>query len=77
MTISELTIEPFKPGEPGTHVQAALSIIQDADVAVEVGPFGTTIEGSRETVLEVVHQVLRRAFEAGATRVTLQVVEND
>jgi uncharacterized protein YqgV (UPF0045/DUF77 family) len=38
-----------------------------------VGPFGNTAEGGSDAVITAVDAVLRRALEAGATRVSLQV----
>jgi uncharacterized protein YqgV (UPF0045/DUF77 family) len=72
---AEFTVEPFVEGQPGPHVQAAISAAQASGAAVEVGPFGTSVEGDEETVLGAVDALLRAAVSAGANRVTLQVSE--
>jgi uncharacterized protein YqgV (UPF0045/DUF77 family) len=69
----EFTIEPFVPGEPGPHVQAAVEAAERSGLAVDFGPFGTTVAGSDEAVLAAVDRILRAAVAAGATRISLQV----
>lgn len=70
----EFTIEPFVAGEPGPHVRAAIEAAEQAGVAVDVGPFGTTVSGDDDAVLGAVDRLLRAATAAGATRISLQVV---
>jgi uncharacterized protein YqgV (UPF0045/DUF77 family) len=69
----EFTVEPFEPGAPGPHVRAAEEAARTATGALSIGPFGTSVSGSDDAVLEAVAGVVRAAVEAGATRVTLQV----
>lgn len=76
--IAEFTIEPFEPAAPGPHVQAAIDLAKsraaaDTTVKVEVGPFGTAIEGPVAVVLEIVAAVNEAAVLGGATRVSLQL----
>ena len=76
--IAEFTIEPFEAAAPGPHVQAAISVAEsraaaEPDTTVEIGPFGTSIEGPGPTVLEIVSAVNEAAVNAGATRVSLQL----
>lgn len=71
--VAEFTVEPFVEASPGPHVQAALGIAQASGLAVEFGPFGTSVTGDDGTVLAVVHDVVRVALDAGATRVSLQI----
>lgn len=76
--IAEFTIEPFEAATPGPHVQAAIKVAQDraADhptVKVDIGPFGTSIEGPATVVLEIVAAVNEAAVINGATRVSLQL----
>lgn len=76
--IAEFTIEPFEAAAPGPHVRAAIAVAQasaDADpaITVEIGPFGTSIEGPASSVLEIVASVNKAAVDAGATRVSLQL----
>lgn len=70
----EYTVEPFVEGAPGPHVKAALDAADDDGVEVEFGPFGTTVSGSDAAVLAATARILRAALDAGATRVSLQVV---
>jgi uncharacterized protein YqgV (UPF0045/DUF77 family) len=69
----EFTIEPFVPGEPGPHVRAAVDAAHRSGLGVEVGPFGTSVEGDDASVLDAVDAIVRAAVAAGATRVSLQL----
>jgi uncharacterized protein YqgV (UPF0045/DUF77 family) len=71
----EFTIEPFVPGEPGPHVQAAVEAAERSGLAVDFGPFGTAVTGEDEAVLTAVDRIVRAAVAAGATRVSLQVAQ--
>lgn len=70
---AEFLIEPFREGDPGPHVRAAVDEVVAADLAVEVGPFATTVEGETDDVLAALARALAAALAAGATRVTLHV----
>jgi uncharacterized protein YqgV (UPF0045/DUF77 family) len=73
--VVEFTIEPFVEGEPGPHVRAAVEAAERSGLAVDFGPFGTTVSGgSDEGLLAAVDGILRAAMAAGASRVSLQVV---
>ncbi|CAL9312495.1 hypothetical protein SUDANB25_04971 [Streptomyces sp. SudanB25_2051] len=70
----EFTTEPFDLDEAPAHAVVAREVIQGAELdAVDVGPFGNTAEGRADAVLAAVDALLRRALEAGATRVSLQL----
>ncbi|MEU3873237.1 MULTISPECIES: hypothetical protein [Streptomyces] len=70
----EFTTEPFDLDEPPPHAVAARDAVQRAALdAVEIGPFGNTVEGGAEGVLGALDTLLREALQAGATRVSLQV----
>ncbi|MDQ0939881.1 hypothetical protein [Streptomyces sp. V1I1] len=70
----EFTTEPFDLDEAPAHAVVAREVIQAAELdAVDVGPFGNTAEGGADVVLSAVDALLRRALEAGATRVSLQI----
>jgi uncharacterized protein YqgV (UPF0045/DUF77 family) len=71
--VVEFTVEPFVDGQPGPHVQAAVSAAQGAGLAVDIGPFGTTVSGDDTAVLDAVDAIVRSAVAAGATRVSLQL----
>ena len=70
---AEFTIEPFADGAPGPHVRAAIEVAEAAGLAVDIGPFGTSVSGSAETVLRTVSELTRAAVDHGATRVSLQL----
>ena len=68
---ADFTVEPFEEGNPGPHVLAAIA---GADpLEANMGPFGTTIEGSLDEVLTAVASISRSAMNAGATRVSLNL----
>ncbi|MEU3412539.1 hypothetical protein ABZ760_14975 [Streptomyces sp. NPDC006658] len=70
----EFTTEPFDLDEAPAHALVAREIIETAELdAVDVGPFGNTAEGGADRVLGAVDALLRKALQAGATRVSLQV----
>ncbi|MEU8541366.1 thiamine-binding protein [Streptomyces sp. NPDC048717] len=70
----EFTTEPFDLDEAPAHAVVAREVIQSATLdAVDVGPFGNTVEGGADVVLTAVDALLRKSLEAGATRVSLQV----
>ncbi len=70
----EFTTEPFDLDEAPPHALVAREVIEGAELdAVDVGPFGNTVEGGADSVLTAVDALLRKALDAGATRVSLQV----
>ncbi|GGY15393.1 hypothetical protein GCM10010384_21470 [Streptomyces djakartensis] len=70
----EFTTEPFDLDEAPAHALVAREVVEAAELdAVDVGPFGNTAEGRADTVLTAVDTLLRKALEAGATRISLQV----
>jgi uncharacterized protein YqgV (UPF0045/DUF77 family) len=76
----EFTVEPFVEHEPGPHVVAAIDAARTTgafkEVDVDVGPFGTSVQGDPEAVLAAASAVLTEAFANGASRVVLQVSTN-
>jgi uncharacterized protein YqgV (UPF0045/DUF77 family) len=70
---AEFTIEPFHEGRPGPHVQAAVDALEAAGFTVDVGPFGSAIDGADLEVVEAVRALTAAALAAGATRVSVQV----
>lgn len=76
--VAEFTSEPFHgEGEPPDHARAALEAVERAGLEASFGPFGTTVRGDDERVVQALADVLRDAFASGATRVTLQVGRED
>jgi uncharacterized protein YqgV (UPF0045/DUF77 family) len=73
---AEFTVEPFVVGEPGPHVRAAIEAARRSGLAVDVGPFGTSVSGDDDQVLDAVDAVVRAAVAAGATRVSLQLARD-
>ena len=69
----EFTVEPFKDGAPGPHVHAAVEAARAAGLAVDFGPFGSSVEGDDDQVLSAADAIVRAAMGAGATRVSLQI----
>ncbi|MEU6534585.1 hypothetical protein [Streptomyces sp. NPDC047000] len=70
----EFTTEPFDLDRTPAHAVVAREVVETADLdTVDVGPFGNTVEGRADAVLGAVDGVLRKALEAGATRISLQV----
>lgn len=67
----EFTVEPFREGELGPHVEAALDRLRERGLGPDVGPFGTAIEGEAPAVLGALAEAASASFEAGATAVTV------
>jgi uncharacterized protein YqgV (UPF0045/DUF77 family) len=72
----EFTVEPFVAGEPGPHVQAAIEAARRSGLVVDVGPFGTSVSGDDDRVLDTLDAVVRAAVAAGASRVSLQLARD-
>jgi uncharacterized protein YqgV (UPF0045/DUF77 family) len=72
----EYTVEPFVEGAPGPHVRAALDAAGRDGLDVEFGPFGTTVSGGDDAVLSATPRIIQAALEAGATRVSMQIVKH-
>jgi uncharacterized protein YqgV (UPF0045/DUF77 family) len=73
----EFTVEPFVAGAPGPHVLAAVDAAEASGLSVEFGPFGSSGEGDEATVITAAEAALRAGFDAGATRVSIQVSRID
>ncbi|GAA5016243.1 hypothetical protein GCM10025734_65800 [Kitasatospora paranensis] len=69
----EFTTEPFELDGFPDHAKAARRVVDEAGLAVSVGPFGTSAEGEAEQALDAVTRLLRETLEAGATRISVQV----
>lgn len=75
--VAEFTIEPFDEGKPGPHVTEALSAVEKTGLLVNMGPFGTSVEGTAEEVVHAVEAALTASLSRGATRVTATVTQPD
>ena len=73
----EFTIEPFIDGEPGVHVTAAVAAVEAHGIAVDFGPFGSLFSVDAESLSVVVGDLLRVAYEHGATFVNIAVSRLD
>jgi len=69
----EFTIEPWKDGGHPPYVEAALAAAHASGLPVDLGPFGTGVEGSAPELYQLIPQVLEAALSAGAERVSLQI----
>ncbi|OJF77846.1 thiamine-binding protein [Nocardia seriolae] len=76
---AEFTTEPFHgEGEaPPPHAVAALEIAESAGLECDFGPLGTLVAGTDEKLLPVLGEIMATAFAHGATRVTMQVEQDD
>lgn len=74
---AEFLVEPFEVGNPGPHVTAAVEAVKELGFEPTIGPFGTTIEGDAQRVIEAVKKLLDAATAAGASRVSLQIDSSD
>jgi len=70
---AEFTIEPWQEGGHPAYVQAALAVAESSGLAVDLGPFGTGVEGPAVDVYLLIPLVLEAALESGADRVSFQV----
>ena len=67
--IAEIQCLPSPPGTPVSrwgHVEAAIAVIEASGLRYEVGPLGTSIEGSPDEVWAVVREAHEACLLAGA-----------
>ena len=69
----EFTIEPWVEGGHPRYVLAALAVAEASGLPVDLGPFGTGVEGDAASVYALVPELLEAAMSAGAGRVSLQI----
>ncbi|GAB0106798.1 hypothetical protein JMUB6875_57880 [Nocardia sp. JMUB6875] len=75
---AEFTTEPFHgEGEAPTHALAALELAESAGLECDFGPLGTLVTGTDDKLLPVLGEIMLTAFANGATRVTMQVEQDD
>jgi len=70
----DFVIEPFVEGSPGPHVVAGIQAIEAKGLEVTMGPFGSTVTGSVETVSEAIRAMVDAAVKDGARRVLVEMV---
>ena len=69
----EFTIEPFVEGRPGPHVTAAIAAAEARGLAVDGGPFGSSVVLELADVGDVVAALSDAAMAHGATHVSVHV----
>lgn len=69
----EFTVEPFVDAHPGAHVLAAWDVVEATGHELVNGPFSSFVVVDSEGSEELVAELLRRSFAAGATRVAVQM----
>ncbi len=67
------TVEPFVEGHPGEHVTAAIEAATAAGLQVDMGPFSNVAFGDVALIAKSLEQIVVAAFDAGATRISIQV----
>lgn len=73
MAYVEFTIEPFVEGRPGPHVTAAIAAAEDRGLAVEIGPFGSSVVVELAEVGAVIGVLSDAAMANGATHVSVHI----
>jgi uncharacterized protein YqgV (UPF0045/DUF77 family) len=69
----EFTVEPFVDGRPGPHVLSAIAAVERSGLPVDVGPFSSIADVPSEALGSTVAELVRAAFEHGATGLTLRL----
>lgn len=69
----EFTVEPFREGRLGAHVEAALRSFREEGFTPDIGPFGTTVVGELGPLMTALARATEASFEAGATGMALNV----
>ena len=70
--VIELTIHAAEEGN-GAPVEAGVRTARESGLAIDIGPGGTGLAGSRNEVLEALAQVLEAALESGARSIDVKV----
>lgn len=73
MLTVEFTIEPFVEGDPGAHVTAAVAAVEAHGISVDFGPFGSLFSVDDKSLPIIIGDLLRVAYENGATFVNIAV----
>ncbi|VAW08324.1 hypothetical protein MNBD_ACTINO01-446 [hydrothermal vent metagenome] len=70
----DFVIEPFVEGAPGPHVVAGIAAMEERGLDVMMGPFGSTVTGTVETVSDAIKAMVGAAVKDGARRVLVEMV---
>jgi uncharacterized protein YqgV (UPF0045/DUF77 family) len=76
IVVVEFTVEPFVEGKPGPHVTQAVAAVEARGLTVDFGPFGSSFEVEVASMPEVVAELMRAAYENGATIVSVSVARD-
>jgi uncharacterized protein YqgV (UPF0045/DUF77 family) len=71
--VAEFTIQPSTEGGTEAHVEAGVDAARATGLAIDVGPSGTGLAGSRAEVLDALTRVVDAAIEAGAHRISVEL----
>ena len=58
MISAQIQFIPLHSTEPMVQVDAAIALIQDSGLSYEVGPFGTSVEGPKTAVQNLIDNLL-------------------
>ncbi len=75
--IVEIQVLPSPAGtaeDPHAHVEAAIAVIQQSGLSYEVGPLGTSIEGSPDEIWPLLRAAHEATLAAGG-RSTISVIK--
>ena len=73
----EFLVEPFQEGNPGPHVEAAISAFTEQGLEVELGPFSSSTQGDIDAIADAVSHMIRSSMRSGATSIRIQVGAKD
>lgn len=69
----EFTIEPWSDAGHPPYVRAGIERAEASGLSVQLGPFGTQVEGPSDRVYPLMSEIVEAAMEAGAGTVSLQI----
>jgi uncharacterized protein YqgV (UPF0045/DUF77 family) len=70
----EFTIYPFREGSaPPAHAQAAIDVLSESGLEVDVGPLSTTVSGPADEVFDSIRAAQSAAVAAGADRIVVRI----
>ena len=69
----EFFIEPFNENAPGSYVVAGIEAMEERDLHVTMGPFGSTVKGTVNDVSDGIGAMVSAAADDGAHRVRIEV----
>jgi len=70
--VIDFTVHAAEEGD-GTAVAAGAQAARDSGLAIDIGPGGTGLAGSRDEALRALARVLEAALDSGARRIDVTV----